>query len=200
MFDCHAHPGVPTDKAFVCTASTEDLGSLSPFPFRAAGSLPGRAAPDWGLFREAVASGCQVGEVGLDKRFPDLPGQIAVLEKALSIAEEYDRVVVLHTVRAYAETYEVIKDCKLRFLLHGWTGSYELAERFLSLGCLISLSPRAERTKAFPRLLSLPFVTETDMSTGPEQALNLSLWNARLSELTGIDTAERSERMVMEWL
>ena len=200
MFDCHAHPGLPADNAFVCTATTSELPLLSGYKHKALGFLPGHGEPDWETLSASLSSGHELGEVGLDKRFGNLEGQEKALRKALGLAMEHDSVVVLHSVRAYSELLGIIKDYKLRYLLHGWTGSYEMAREFLALGCLISLGPRAERTKAFPRLLTLPFVTETDLPVGKEQEDVLRAWNGKLSVLTGSDIGERSERMIRKWL
>ena len=197
MFDAHAHPGIPTAGALVCSAGKEDYPRLLDCPYRAAGLLPGRK-PDWDALENALKAGCILGEVGLDKRFPDLDEQRNVLLKALEIGKGLP--VVLHTVRAWQDMLEIISNHPGRYMLHGWTGSYEMAKRFLDKGCLISLGPRAERVRDFNRLLTLPFVTETDLPSGEEQQAALKAWNIKLSELTGLDIEARTERMMKEWL
>ena len=201
MFDAHAHIGEMTEDALVCTASVSEVEMARSFPHFAVGSIPGHGDFDEGVLRMAAGSGGHIGEIGLDRRFPDIEGQIDIFQRALSVAKEYDRLAIIHVVRAYGPLYDSLTDMGIkRFLVHGYTGSVEMAERLIGLGGIISLSPRAERTKDFTGLLELPFVTETDMATGPEQRRLLKEWNERLSELTGEDIGERSERIMREAL
>ena len=124
-----------------------------------------------------------------------------IFRTALSIASDHSRVAVVHIVREYGRALSILREMRPeRFIVHGFTGSLETAREIISLGGIISLSPRAERTSAFDELLKLPFATETDMETGEEEMRELMAWNGRLSELTGIDIGARSERMMKEIL
>ena len=201
MFDAHAHIGDMTEDALVCTASTAEIDKARSFPHFAIGSIPGHGDFDESVLRAAAMSGGHIGEIGLDRRFPDMEGQEDAFRRALAVAMEYERLAVIHVVRAYGPLYDILSDMNVRrFLVHGYTGSVEMAERLIGLGGIISLSPRAERTRDFKELLTLPFVTETDMPTGPEQRRVLKAWNERLSELTGEDIGERSGRIMREAL
>ena len=127
--------------------------------------------------------------------------QEEIFRTALEIARRYDRLAVIHSVRMNQRVLEIIREMGIhRFLMHGYTGSAEQASAFIREGGIISLSPRAERTRHFKALITLPFVTETDMRTGKEEEAALLAWNERLSALTGIDIAERTERMMKEAL
>ena len=201
MFDAHAHIGEMTEDALVCTASVSEMEKARSFPHFAVGSIPGHGDFDESVLRAAAMSGGHIGEIGLDRRFPDMKEQEYVFRRALSVAIEHDRMAIIHVVRAYGPLYDILTDMAVRrFLVHGYTGSVEMAERLIGQGGIISLSPRAERTKDFKELLTLPFVTETDMPTGPEQRRVLKAWNERLSELTGEDIGERSGRIMREAL
>ena len=201
MFDAHAHIGEMTEDALVCTASVSEMKKARSFPHFAVGSIPGHGDFDESVLRAAAMSGGHIGEIGLDRRFPDMKEQEYVFRRALSVAIEHDRMAIIHVVRAYGPLYDILTDMAVRrFLVHGYTGSVEMAERLIGQGGIISLSPRAERTKDFKELLTLPFVTETDMPTGSEQRRVLKAWNERLSELTGEDIGERSGRIMREAL
>ena len=127
--------------------------------------------------------------------------QIDIFRTALGIAREYDRIAVIHIVREYQKVYDILKDMGIRrFMVHGYTGSAEMAREYIKLGGIISLGPAAERAKSFPSLLQLPFVTETDMVTGTEEMEALAAWNSRLSALTDADIAARTEKIMMEVL
>ena len=124
-----------------------------------------------------------------------------IFRKALSIAREYDKIAVIHIVREYGKVLEIIKEMDIhQFMIHGFTGSRETAEEFIRLGGIISLSPRAVNTKHFSSLLTLPFVTETDMLTGEKEMNELEKWNHHLMALTGLDTGKRTEEIMKELL
>ena len=203
MFDAHAHPGKTYPiNAFVCSASTADCRRLEHFRYKATGAIPESGYDvDFSLMEEAASNGWHIGEIGLDRRFPDIDKQIDIFRTALGIAREYDRIAVIHIVREYQKVYDMLKDMGIkRFMVHGYTGSAEMAREYIKLGGIISLGPAAERAKSFHSLLQLPFVTETDMVTGTEEMEALAAWNSRLSALTGIDIAARTEKVMMEVL
>lgn len=201
MLDAHAHIGKLTGNAFVCTAGTEDLDKARLFPHWALGAIPEGKEHDMDKLYQAALSGGHVGEIGLDRRYPDMDRQIEVFRDALEIAKECGRLAVIHSVREYGMIYWILSDMRIeRFMMHGYTGSEEMAERFMRLGGIISLSPRAERAKSFLKLLHLPFVTETDMPTGDDEMRALDAWNRRLSDITGRDIEKESERIMREAL
>lgn len=203
MFDAHAHPGKDiTHEAFVCSASCDEYDVLSHWKYKAIGSIPeGSGGVDFALMEKAASEGFHIGEIGLDRRFPDIAAQTIVFRKALAIAKKYNRLAVIHVVREYGKVLEIISELGIKsFIIHGFTGSSEIARIIIEKGGIISLSPRSEGTKHFRAILSLPFVTETDMVTGPEERMVLSSWNEKLKNLTGIDVEERTERMMMEAL
>lgn len=202
MFDAHAHPEAIIDNAFVCSASTSDYDNLCPFRYKAIGTLPESSTPpDFSIMERAAANGFHIGEIGLDRRWPDMERQEHILRKALSIAREYDKIAVIHIVREYGKVLEIIKEMDIhQFMIHGFTGSRETAEEFIRLGGIISLSPRAVNTKHFSSLLTLPFVTETDMLTGEKEMNELEKWNHHLMALTGLDTGKRTEEIMKELL
>ena len=200
MFDAHAHIGEITDEALVCSSSPSEYGSLMPFKYKAAGILPGNEYIREAL-EKAVSGGFLIGEIGLDKRFDDIPAQLEVFRSALEIARECNTFTVLHIVREYESALREIRRYGIkRFMVHGFSSSAEVAMDIIKLGGIISLPPRAEKLKAFDRIIKLPFVTESDMKTGKEERDALHSWNEKLSTLTGIDIEKRSESMMKEAL
>ena len=75
-----------------------------------------------------------------------------------------------------------------------------MAKQFISLGGMISIGRRAMRAKSFSKLITLPFLTESDMPAGYEQEMEIRNWNRELSELLGKDISERTWEMLSEWL
>ena len=198
MFDSHAHPGIVTERAFVASASASAYEMLKAYKYKAIGTLTlSGKDPDFPLLEKAVSEGFSIGEIGLDKRYGSIEKQEEIFIRALEIAKEHNAFVVIHTVRMYQRTLEILRMMGIkRFMMHGFTGSPEMAQAFIAKGGIISLSPRAENTKHFRALLHLPFVTETDMNTGAEEERVLYEWNEKLSGITGSDIASRTEEMM----
>lgn len=85
-----------------------------------------------------------IGEIGLDYYYEYAPRkeQIAVLERQLEIAKEVDLPVIIHSRDAHQDTYDILKKYKegLRGVLHSYSGSWEMAKRYIDLGFYISIS------------------------------------------------------------
>ncbi|MBG0858767.1 MAG: TatD family hydrolase [Bacteroidales bacterium] len=82
-----------------------------------------------------------VGEAGIDKlRGPSLELQRKVFEQQISIAEEHEIPVVIHSVRAWDELLSEHKKLrpKMPWLIHGFRGKRELALQLISKGMFIS--------------------------------------------------------------
>jgi TatD DNase family protein len=82
-----------------------------------------------------------VGEAGIDKlRGPSLELQRKVFEQQVSIAEEHEMPVVIHSVRAWDELLSEHKKLrpKMPWLIHGFRGKRELAEQLISKSMYLS--------------------------------------------------------------
>lgn len=201
MFDSHAHIGETTASALVCTACAYEYDKLSGFRYKAAGSLPGYGKPDLDAIMKAASEGLCIGEIGLDRRYGCRDEQIATLRDILSIAADCDAFTIFHIIRDYEMALRLIDEYGIkRFMVHSFSSSYEMAREIIKRGGIISLSPKAERLRSFQRILTLPFVTETDMKTGKEELETLEIWNQKLSILAFADVGRRSEEMMMEVL
>lgn len=78
-----------------------------------------------------------IGEIGLDYYWDDSnkEEQIKVFKDMLSMARKYNKAVVVHSRDAIQDTYDILKDYKdLKIDLHCYSGSLEMAKRFLDLG------------------------------------------------------------------
>ncbi len=78
-----------------------------------------------------------IGEIGLDYYWDDSnkEEQIKVFKDMLSMARKYNKAVVVHSRDAIKDTYDILKDYKdLKIDLHCYSGSLEMAKRFLDLG------------------------------------------------------------------
>lgn len=82
-----------------------------------------------------------IGEIGLDYHYgnEDRDLQISLFRKQLDIAQEYDVPVVIHTRDAFLDTYNILKEYKLRGVIHCFSGSLETAKMYMSLGYYLGI-------------------------------------------------------------
>ena len=59
---------------------------------------------------------------------------------ANGLAKKHDKPVIIHCREAYEDTYEVLKRNGHRGIMHCYSGSVEMAKRFVELGFYISLA------------------------------------------------------------
>ena len=158
----------------------------------AVGIHPWRAVDaDLSAVEAKVATADVVGEIGLDFAC-DTPRevQMAIFRAQLTLAERYEKGVVLHCVKAFEEVMKILSNFHLKTVIfHGFIGSKEQAQRAVAQGYYLSFG---ERTFCSPKTiealrttpLSQLFV-ESDESTTPIEEIY-----AKLSELRGLSVAE----------
>lgn len=110
-----------------------------------------------------------VGEIGLDYRQDEVARQRVLFEAQLNCAAEHNLPVIVHSVRAHADVFRLIKRTGVRGgVVHAFAGSYEQAAQFVSLGFKIGVGSiicfdRAVKTrKAIAKLPLTALVLETD--------------------------------------
>lgn len=80
-----------------------------------------------------------IGEIGLDFHYgkDNIEKQIQLFKSQLSIAEKLKLPVVIHTRDAIELTYQILKDYNVTGVIHCFSGSLEMANKFINLGyCL----------------------------------------------------------------
>lgn len=104
------------------------------------------------FFERLSGTSSAVGEVGLDRRAEaSLALQLQALEPQLQFAKTHARAVILHVVRAHEPLLSLLKDLGLsRFMVHGFSGSKELARRYVNAGGLLGIGGLL--TRQSPRL------------------------------------------------
>lgn len=84
-----------------------------------------------------------IGEIGLDYHYDFSPRDVqrAVFERQLQLAKDLDIPVVIHTREAVQDTYDIMREFggSIRALMHSFSESREMAEKFLDLGYYLSL-------------------------------------------------------------
>ncbi|SNR96249.1 TatD family hydrolase [Flavobacterium sp. ov086] len=110
-----------------------------------------------------------LGECGLDKRIEiPLEQQIIVFEKQLTLAEKYQKPVVIHCVAAFQEVIAIRKKMKISvpMIIHGFSKNSQIAEQLIKAGFYISfgkyLLRNPELKTVFKEIPSNRFFLETD--------------------------------------
>lgn len=82
-----------------------------------------------------------IGEIGLDYYWDkdNKEKQREVFRRQLEIAERLDVPVVIHSRDSIGETYEILSEYKVRGVIHCFSGSLEMAKKFIDLGFLLGI-------------------------------------------------------------
>ena len=62
-----------------------------------------------------------------------------VFKRQLDIASRNKKPIVVHSRDAIGDTYNILKDYKLRGSIHAFSGSVEMAQEFIKLGYMIGV-------------------------------------------------------------
>ena len=146
---------------------------------------------------EQIEAADAVGEIGLDKACGvDFEQQTAVFEAQLRLAEQYQKPVVLHCVRAFEEVMNALEKFALRTVIfHGFIGSREQAERAVKKGYYLSFGARTERSKkSIEALRATPLdrlFVETDDAETPIEEIYALVARLRGVEVEALAAATR---------
>ena len=150
-----------------------------------------------------------IGEIGLDYYWDksNKDKQIEVFRKQLELAERLGYPVVIHTRDAIEETYQVLKDYKVKGVLHCFSGSLEMAEKFIRLGFLIGIGGVVtfKNSKLYKVVEKIPLesiILETDSPyLAPEpvrgsvnESCNIPIIAKKISEIKNISLEEVEEK------
>ena len=82
-----------------------------------------------------------IGEIGLDYHYEDTNRELQkmVFKRQLDIASRNGKPIVVHSRDAIGDTYNILKDYKLRGSIHAFSGSVEMAQEFIKLGYMIGV-------------------------------------------------------------
>lgn len=83
-----------------------------------------------------------LGEIGLDYYWDEVPQekQKEIFIKQIDIAKKYDKPILIHARDAYEDTYNILKQAQHRGIMHCYSGSVEMAKRYIEIGFDISLA------------------------------------------------------------
>ena len=149
-----------------------------------------------------------IGEIGLDYHYDLSPRDVQreVFIDQIDLAREMDVPIVIHTREAMEETYEILeKHAKgMKVLLHCYTGSIEMARKYLKLGYKLALGgaltfKNAKNTVDVAREVDLkdllietdsPYMTPVPYRGKRNDPRKVVLVAEKLAEIKGISTEE----------
>jgi TatD DNase family protein len=120
-------------------------------------------------FERALLRSAVVGEVGLDatSRVP-MSTQLATFRSILESLQRTPRIISVHSAGAQLELIRALHETPVDgVILHWWTGSAELTEEAVRLGCYFSLPPALMSSREL--LAAIPsrrMLSETDHPYG----------------------------------
>ena len=120
-----------------------------------------------------------IGECGLDKRVEtDFSEQMRVFEAQAFIAEEFDKPLIIHCVKAYNEVFQLHKKMhpQMPWILHGYNGSVQNTKQLVDENFLFSFgetlfNTNAKGIESFKYLPLDKLFLETDEFNGHIQKL-----------------------------
>jgi len=83
-----------------------------------------------------------IGEIGLDYYWDTVTKekQIEMFYKQIEIAKKVNKPIVIHCRDAFNDTYQILKETNHYGIMHCYSGSAEMAKRFININYMISLA------------------------------------------------------------
>lgn len=83
-----------------------------------------------------------IGEIGLDYHYTkeNKKEQKKLLEQQLYLAEKYNLPVIIHSREATEDTINILKNFKVRGVIHSFSGSLETAKIYIKMGYLLGIN------------------------------------------------------------
>ena len=111
-----------------------------------------------------------IGEIGLDYHYDntDKEKQIMIFKRQLDIANKYNKPIIVHSRDSIQDTYNILKQYKVKGSIHCFSGSVEMAREFIKLGYKLGIGgiityKNAKTIKEVVRDIDLSYILlETD--------------------------------------
>ena len=114
-----------------------------------------------------------IGETGLDGLKPDFELQQKFFSIHLQLAQEYNRPIVIHSVKAVTELNQFWHQMPLKFMIHSFNGRAEHLRNILLHGGYISFSASILKNQDMENIIkTVPLSRILLESDGPYQAFN----------------------------
>ena len=163
---------------------------------------------DYEILEELVKNNSKIiaiGEIGLDYYWnkDNKDKQREVFRKQLDLAEKLNVPVVIHSRDSIGETYDILKEYNVHGVIHCFSGSLEMAKKFIDLGYLLGIGGVVtfKNSKLYSVIEEIPLdsiVLETDspyLSPEPNrgkvnESSNIPYIAQRIADIKGITIEE----------
>ena len=116
---------------------------------------------------------CLIGETGLDGLKPDFELQQQVFSMHLELAREYNRPIIIHSVKAVGAMSVFWRLMPSKFMIHSFNGKAEHLHDILLHGGYVSFSASILKNRDMEKIVkAVPLNKILLESDGPYQALN----------------------------
>lgn len=150
-----------------------------------------------------------IGEIGLDYYWnnDNKDEQKELFIKQIEIARSLNKPIIVHSRDAMQDTFEILKNHKIKGVLHSYSGSEEMAKEFVKLGYYISLGgpvtfKNAQKPKDVAKSVPLdkllietdsPYLTPVPFRGKRNEPSYVRYTGDYISEIRGIDIAGLQE-------
>jgi len=141
-----------------------------------------------------------IGECGLDKLKGEAIGnQLKILEAQLALADELQKPVILHCVKAFDELIALKKHLqpKVPLIIHGFNKKHEMAQQLFHQGFYLSFGAAVLKSEEVACALAstdIPFFLETD-----EAEIDIETIYTRVAEIKKITVDELKDVIFANW-
>lgn len=150
-----------------------------------------------------------IGEIGLDFHYLHSPQDIQenVFQQFIELAKKVDKPIMIHDRDALDRTHDILRSHQIpigRIMIHCFTGTMELAKKYLALGCLISFTgiitfKKADELREVVKMVPLdqmlietdsPFLTPDPFRGKRNEPAHVRLVAEKVAEIRGISLEE----------
>ncbi len=150
-----------------------------------------------------------IGEIGLDYHYTkeNKEKQKELFIKQIKLANKYKKTIVIHSRDAIEDTYNIVKQYKnkdIKCNMHCFSGSLEMAERFIKLGVTLGIGgvltfKNEKKLKEIVTTLDIhnfvletdsPYLTPEPLRGHKNEPVNIKYIAAKISQLKGISYAK----------
>ena len=147
-----------------------------------------------------------VGEIGLDyyERKDNKDKQKELFEKMLTLSEEHNLPVIVHSRKAMQDTFDILNKHNAVGSMHSYQGSAEMAQEFIKLGFYIGIGgtithKNNKKVKEMIKKIGIdhilletdsPYLAPEEKRGGPNTSLNLKYIIRKIAEELDIEEDE----------
>lgn len=141
-----------------------------------------------------------IGECGLDKlKGEEITRQLQMLEAQMKLAEELNKPLILHCVKAFDELIALKKKLKpsVPMMIHGFNKKHEMAQQLMAQGFYLSFGAAvltSDEIASVLKEIDQPFFLETDDSD-----IDIVTIYERVAEIKKISVDELKDVIFANW-